>query len=127
MSTVRHPEALAHATIGPPMRPYPSEFDILVVNGLLKVSLRATTRHSSCLWKLDDLHEALALQVLREKRDRIRCQMVLCGELKEDYRIPELKTQLYELNDALEAIGNRRDDAAKAAKSREDTLGETQI
>jgi len=67
--------AVAYAQIGHPHRKSPMLFALFVENGLLRAELCKNSSHPAIIWKLDDLHEALILQLLRERRSRLRAQI----------------------------------------------------
>lgn len=102
----RNPSAVTYATIGHPHRKTVLLFDIFVDSGLLRAELCANPNHARCLWKLDDLHEALILQLLRAEAAKHKALNHAAKLEGEHDRAEQSYSNYLKIKDALAKAGN---------------------
>lgn len=81
-------------------------FALFVENGLLRAELCKNSSRPAILWQLDDLHEALMLQLFRERRDRLAAQIHIATLERDLPRLGELEIDFQRVKQALVDAGN---------------------
>ena len=99
----QHPGFIAKIALGIPFRNRRSLWLIYHESGLF----RSLELKSGLLWKLDSLHEALILQILRERRSAVKAQLGASKAYKDPATEEKYARELERIHDVMVAIGNR--------------------